>query len=162
NFAFGAGLEAYHTSLDSIHNLSAASLQHHGSYALNLVRYFGQMDLKQLRQHRGDDVFFDWLGHNFVAYGEGWILPGQIVVTFLLVCAILLSTRRSTTPATRILLALLPTVAILVVIPLVLAAVWWLLTRILAGRMILGDSSPNSWLLAGIALLGAGIGSLIF
>src|SRR5262249_53682410 len=33
---------------------------------------------------------------------------------------------------------------------------------ILAGRMILGDSSANAWLVAGIALLGACIGSLIF
>ena len=60
NFAFGENFEAYHTRLDSPENLSLASLQHQGSYALGLTAHFGQIDLKHLKA-AGDDVFFDWL-----------------------------------------------------------------------------------------------------
>ena len=160
NFAFGAGLAAYHTSLDNIHDLSLSSLQHHGSYALDLVRYFGQMDIKELQQPHGDDVFFDWLGYRFVAYSEGWVLPGQIVVTLLLICTLLLSAGRSGVPIARILLALFPAALILVIIPLISVAIWWLVARILAGRMIFGDAPANSWLLAGTALAGIALGSV--
>src|SRR5260221_7159574 len=44
NFAFGENLEAYHSQLDTSDNFSSSSLQHHGSYALDLTREFGNMD----------------------------------------------------------------------------------------------------------------------
>ena len=83
NFAFGEGLEAYHSPLDTPDHLSLASLQHHGSYGLALTRYFGQLDLAALRNSDGDDVFFDWFGSRLVAYRQRWVLPGQIFVTLL-------------------------------------------------------------------------------
>jgi len=162
NFAFGAGLEAYHSRLDTAENLSPASLQQHGSYALSLSRHFGQMDLAQLKQRAGDDVFFNWLGSGFIAYGERWVIPGEILVTLLLVCVILLSLRRPEVRIARILLALGPCLALLIAIPAVLAGAAWLLSQILAGHMIAGDSPANSYLLAGLILLGACTGTLLF
>ena len=70
NFAFGEGLEAYHSPLDTPDHLSLASLQHHGSYGLALTRHFGQLDLKALRNSQGDDVFFDWFGSRLVTYSQ--------------------------------------------------------------------------------------------
>ena len=66
NFAFGEGLEAYHSPLDTPDHLSLASLQHHGSYGLALTRDFGQLDLAALRNSQGDDVFFTGLA-------AGWL-----------------------------------------------------------------------------------------
>jgi hypothetical protein len=61
----------------------------------------------------------------------------------------------------RILLALLPCTVVLVAVPLVMSAAGWLLLRLLARHMITSDSPANSWLLAGLAFLGACVGSLL-
>lgn len=157
NFALGENLEAYHSRLDTVENLSAGSLQHHGSYALSLSRYFGQQDLTRLK-HGGDDVFFNVLGSSFIAYGQGWVLPGEMIVSVLLLGAIVLGVRRAQFRLSRVLLGLIPSVALLLAVPVVLAAAAWLYIRIFSGRMIVSDSVPNDWLLAGFALLGLCIG----
>ena len=162
NFAFGQGFDAYHTRLDTVKNLSAASLQHHGSYALSLAQYFGGIDLSQLKTAAQDDVFFDWIGWHFVSYGQRWVVPGELLATIVLIIAILLYVRRSDLKMSRILLALLPSLAILIAIPLVLAAADWILANLLAGRMLIGDSPANSCFLASLALLGACSGSFLF
>lgn len=160
NFAFGEGLDAYHTPLDTPGNLSAASLQHDGSYGIALTRYFGESDLTDLKKPRGDDVFFDWFGSNLVAYSQRWVLPGEAFLTILLVLAVLLGIWRSETRPGRLLLALLGCLGLLIVIPLVVAAGWWVVTFFLAGRMILGDSAANLFLLCGLMLLGAWAGAI--
>jgi Peptidase family M28 len=161
NFAFGENLEAYHSRLDTADELSVASLQHHGSYALSLAQYFGNIDLTKLRNQSGDDVFFDWFGSSFVVYGESWVIPGEILLTLLLLWTILLNIRRSDLKPASLLLALLPLVVILIAVPAVLAAGEWLLARALAGHLIVGDSPANACLLIGLVLLGACAGTLL-
>jgi hypothetical protein len=154
NFAFGENLQAYHSGLDSAQNLSLASLQHQGSYALELTQYFGQINLSQLKERNHDDVFFDWLGSSMITYSESWVLPGEMLVTLLLLSGIVLNIRRSHVRIGRVMLAFLPCIAILLAVPAVLAAVQWFLSWLLAGRIIVGDSLANSYLLAGLVLLG--------
>jgi hypothetical protein len=162
NFAFGENLEAYHSRLDVAGNLSAASLQHHGSYALSLAREFGQIDLIRLKALTGDDIFFDWFGGNLIVYGESWVVPGEILATILLILAIRLSVRKSEVRMRRVLLALLPALAILLFIPAMLSAAGWLILRLLSGHLIFSDSPANSWLLAGLVLLGGCAGGSLF
>jgi peptidase M28-like protein len=162
NFAFGENLEAYHSSFDIAENLSSASLQHHGSYALSLTRYFGQMDLTRLEASSGDDVFFNWFGGRLVVYEQSWVVPGEIAATTLVLLALWLSGRKAEVRIRGILLSLLPTVAILLLVPAVLSTAGWLVLRLLAGRMITSDSPANSWLLVGLALLGIWAGSMAF
>jgi hypothetical protein len=154
NFAFGENLEAYHSGLDTAQNLSPASLQHQGSYSSELTRHFGQIDLSHLKESMHDDVFFNWVGSSMITYSESWVLPGELLVTLLLVSGIVLSIRRSQVRIGRTMLAFLSCIAILLVVPAVLAAVQWLLSWLLAGRIIFGDSLANSYLLAGLVLLG--------
>ncbi len=161
NFAFGENLEAYHTQLDTPENLSLASLQHQGSYALSLTAHFGQMDLKHLKT-AGDDVFFDWLGGSMMTYGQSWVLPGELLVTLLLVCVLVLNVRRSKVKFGAIMAALATLVAILLSIPAAMVAAQWLVSQILAGKSIVADSSANSWLLIGFLLFGTWIGGLLF
>lgn len=162
NFAFGENLEAYHSRLDTTANLSTASLQHHGSYALSLAKQFGQMDLTSLGTLIGDDIFFDWFGGRLIIYGQSWVVPGEVVATILLILAIWLSIRKAEAKMRRILLALLPTFAILLLVPVVLFAAGWVVFRLLAENMMFSDSPANSWLLAGLALLGGCSGGLLF
>ena len=60
DFAYAGGLDRYHTYEDSLENLDPKSLQHHGSYALSLTRYFGKVDLSQSLK-KADLVYFDLL-----------------------------------------------------------------------------------------------------
>ena len=161
NFAFGEGLEAYHSPLDTPDHLSLASLQHHGSYGLALTRHFGQLDLAGLRNSQGDDVFFDWFGSRLVAYSQHWVLPGQILITLLFAMALVLAFRRPEFSKQRFLFGLLACLAILILLVAAVAAVWWIISFVLAGRRIVGDSPSNLFLLSALMLFAASVGVLL-
>jgi Peptidase family M28 len=73
----------YHTALDDADHIDLGSLQHHGSYALSLVRRFGGLDLTAA--HTEDAVYFNALGTSlFVHYPRAWVFP--LVVVAALVC----------------------------------------------------------------------------
>jgi hypothetical protein len=161
NFAFGENLEAYHSRLDTTDNLSLGSVQHHGSYALSLVQHFGQMDLSGLKKQTGDDVFFDWLGGSMITYNERWVLPGEVVATLLLVLLIVLNLRGSKVRPARLILSFGASVAIMLVVPVVLAVTQWLISQLLAGHIIAADARTNSYLLTGHILLGFCVAGLL-
>jgi hypothetical protein len=161
NFAFGEGLEAYHSPLDTPDHLSLASLQHHGSYGLALTRHFGQFDLAALRNSQGDDVFFDWFGSRLVAYSQRWVLPGQILATLLFAMALLLAFRRPKFSKKRFLFGLLACLVILILLVAAVAAGWWIISFVLAGRRVIGDSPANLLLLSALMLFGACVGMLL-
>jgi hypothetical protein len=161
NFAFGEGLEAYHSPLDTPDHLSLASLQHHGSYGLALTRHFGQLDLAALRNSQGDDVFFDWFGSRLVAYSQRWVLPGQILITLLFAMALLLAFRRQEFSKKRFLFGLLACLVILILLVAAVAAGWWIISFVLAGRRVIGDSPANLLLLSALMLFGACVGMLL-
>jgi hypothetical protein len=152
NFAFGENLEAYHSALDTIDNLSPASLQHHGSYALGLTRHFGQIDLAELKSP-SNAVFFNILGSIFVTYSERWVLPAQALATALLLAVLLLAAQRQKLRVPKVMLAVLPSTAFLLIIPALSAGVAIALFRAISARMITGDCLANSLLLAGLVLI---------
>lgn len=158
NFAFGAGLEAYHSPLDTAENLDLGSLQHHGDYALSLARHFAQQDITRLAPSR-DDIFFDWFGSNLIVYPQSWAIPGEIVATIMLALAIGLTARSSGLKIRRVLLAVLFCLFLLLSPPLVMAVASWLLASIAGRPLIVSDSLANSCLLAGFTLLGVCAGS---
>ncbi len=161
NFAFGEHFEAYHSRLDTPANLDAASLQHQGSYLVSLVRRFGQMDLGDLKRESGDDIFFDWFGTNLISYSERWALISQFVVTFLLGAVIASGFQYAELTTGRFFKAIAASFLMLMVVPGVMAAGAWLLLLTLNRRMLLGDTSSNSFLLIGLVVLGIAAGSSI-
>ncbi len=68
NFAFIEGPEYYHTSRDSISNVSKGSLQHHGDYMLQMAKQFGNMTSDVPRT--ANLVYFDVLGILLVRYSQ--------------------------------------------------------------------------------------------
>ena len=158
NFAFGENLEAYHSRLDSPELLSRASLQHHGTYALSLVREFGQADLNRLKNEHGDDVFFNWFGSDLLHYDQIWVLPGVGVATVLLILIFALSFRRREISVNRIFKAIGACLACMIAMPVAMAVVGWFLFTLLAGRMLAGDTPANAYLLVGLVMLGASVG----
>lgn len=88
NFAFSDGFYDYHTTGDSPQNLSPASVQHAGSYALALTRHFGDTDLeKPTGEATGDATWFNTLGFHLVRYPMAWVpwLGGLALALLLLV-----------------------------------------------------------------------------
>lgn len=83
----------YHTLLDNTHNIDARSIQHDGSYALSLVRHFGNMDLSQIPRTQSD-VVFNVLPGVVVHYPQGWAVPLAIAVVLLLLGVLALGLRR--------------------------------------------------------------------
>ncbi|MBB6671923.1 M20/M25/M40 family metallo-hydrolase [Cohnella nanjingensis] len=81
NFAFGVGLDAYHTALDTPDNLDRSSLQHQGDYMLSLARHFGQLDLSDVEQE--DRIYFNAFGWSMISYPESWALGFTVLIVLL-------------------------------------------------------------------------------
>jgi hypothetical protein len=79
--AFVGGFAQYHTRDDSPANLSRASLQHHGEYALGLARHFGNLPLDHVAAP--DAVYFNTLGSLLAHYPLAWSGPLSIAVAVL-------------------------------------------------------------------------------
>jgi hypothetical protein len=92
NFANVDGFERYHQSTDTVANASAATVQHHGSYALALARAFGDAE-PMVPPARGDQVYFN-LGPIFVHYGTRLALPLAIGVAAIGALALIAAARR--------------------------------------------------------------------
>jgi hypothetical protein len=91
NFAYIGCWARYHTSRDDVENISPASLQHDGSYALALTRHFGSLDLT--RTSSPDAVYFSILGRT-VHYPETLALPLMVLALILLIGVAALGFRR--------------------------------------------------------------------
>lgn len=80
NIAMVGNMAYYHTPHDSPANLSRGSLQHHGEYALPFLRYFGDLDLSEMR--RADSVtYFNAVGDTVVSYPSDWNDPLTVLVS---------------------------------------------------------------------------------
>jgi hypothetical protein len=85
NFAYVEGANNYHTVYDDANRLDERSLQHHGHYAVNLARHFGNLSFDG--GESGSAVFFNLFGRLFVTYSSSWIIP-TIVLTILAFLAV--------------------------------------------------------------------------
>ena len=99
NFAFIEGAARYHTPGDDPANLSAASLQHHGSSMLGLAAALGGTDLAPFdpavsgAEPVGDVTYFPFLGA-FVTYPGALVLPIAITALLVVAAAVLVARRR--------------------------------------------------------------------
>ena len=85
NFAYINGLTHYHTHLDNPARIDERSLQHQGSYALNLARHFASQSAIDTRARNA--VYFNVLGLTLVNYSEAWVAPlsGLAIILFIAV-----------------------------------------------------------------------------
>ncbi|HVB57611.1 MAG TPA: M20/M25/M40 family metallo-hydrolase [Candidatus Acidoferrales bacterium] len=81
NFAMIDNVAQYHTPLDNMANVNAASLQHQGDNALPALVAIANSDLSNLPQ--GDAVYFDIFQRETVRWPSRWTLPLAIVVALL-------------------------------------------------------------------------------
>ncbi len=162
NFAFGGGLEIYHSRLDTPENLSAASLQHQGSCALALLKDFGQKDLTAFQQHGQDAVFFNWFGKGLIVYAQRWVLPQEMALTILLVLSVILIRKSVVFRFHRVGLGVLLWLVLIAVTASVVGGIEWIVSRVLGGRMLVGDTPANSLLLIGLVLFAGAAASFLW
>jgi hypothetical protein len=82
NFAFIQNVRYYHTAGDNLQHLDHGSLQQQGDYAVELARWFGNVD--HLEAGRGNEVYFDLLGRLLVHYSTRTALILLIAAAILL------------------------------------------------------------------------------
>ncbi len=92
NFAFIKGLERYHTARDTLENINTDSLQHHGNYALQLTRHFGNLSLSKVTAP--DRVYFNWLGYHIAHYPVRWVLPTTFFIALVLLLTLVTGIRK--------------------------------------------------------------------
>lgn len=122
NFAFGIGLNAYHSELDTPANLDLSSVQHQGEYMLSLTKHFGGLNWHSEPTQQQDKVYFNVFGWQMVSYKESWVIP-LVGVAFFVFAATMwhgLSRGRLTWKGTAggLLLALLALAAVIGIVTL--------------------------------------------
>jgi hypothetical protein len=83
----------YHTALDNPEMIDPRSVQHHGSNALSMARYLGNLDLTE-SQSSGDAVYFSLVRGLLVSYPTTWTIPLILLAGLLLAGAAVTSFRR--------------------------------------------------------------------
>jgi len=118
NFAFAEQATDYHSALDSLDRVSKSSLEHHGSYALNMSRYLGQADLNHVPGRR-EDIYFNILGAHVVSYSltTAWILSGLAIAGCI--CLVITMYRRKLVTTGNIILAIVMVVATILLTALI-------------------------------------------
>ncbi len=81
NFAFGAGIAAYHTADDQPQSLNGDTVQHHGQNALETTRWFGALDLDH--PPTDDVIYFSVLSRTVIAYPITWARPLALAAALL-------------------------------------------------------------------------------
>ncbi|MCA9672560.1 MAG: M28 family peptidase, partial [Myxococcales bacterium] len=125
NFAYVGGVTRYHTPLDNLAHVSAASLQHHGDHAAAMLRALAEVDPRTLVSAQ-DAAFFDVLA----AFVVRWpldltpLLAVLAMLALLAACVLLVRQRRLS--LSQLLWGLLVALVALL-LPLVLGAGLWLL-----------------------------------
>ncbi len=123
---FGWGYHVmYHSWLDNTAVIDRRSVQHQGENALGLARYFGDQDLGTLNTQE-DQVFFTLFPGLTVQYPASWALPLTILAALALASAIVFGFLRRKLSILGILGGFASALA-LVFVPLILAAVAWVL-----------------------------------
>lgn len=83
NTAFIEGYVAYHSMIDNADNLSLRSLQHQGSYVMDISTHFGNLVLEN---KRADDlVYFNLVRFLLISYPQSWnvFIIALIVILFI-------------------------------------------------------------------------------
>jgi len=126
NFAYSFERTGYHTALDNVESVDMRSLQHHGDYALNLTRYFGNLDLSQPDSNtKGDSVYHSLFGSIIVKYPASWVIPLALIVGALLCYLMVVALRRALINIRDIILGTAFFFTELVVVTILLTLAWW-------------------------------------
>lgn len=93
NFGYWAQGTVYHSKLDNPETIDVRSLQHHGDYAIDMIKHFGNLDLAEKRS-AGSSVYFTIFPGFLVNYPASWALPLSLAGSLLLFILVLIGKKR--------------------------------------------------------------------
>ncbi len=126
DFAYPFERTIYHTALDNSNNLDNRSLQHHGDYAINLTRYFGNLNLTALTSVDHDDyIFHSFFGGTIWYYPGSWVIPLVIVSGVLLAILMFVGIKRKQFTLRGIILSTCMFTGELIGITILTTLAWW-------------------------------------
>jgi hypothetical protein len=162
NFAFINGLTHYHSQLDSIQNLSEASLQHQGDNILAMTKRFGNLDLTTLAS--ANAVYFNLPGGLFIHYPAALVLPLMVLVVALFAGVVFLGFRRGLLSWKGMALGFGALLAALVSTYGLVFVLWSLIRLVHSGyaAMPAGDIYNRSWYFLGFPLLTIALNALLY
>jgi hypothetical protein len=151
NFAFIDGTTVYHSAEDRADRLSAASLQHHGSYALGLARHFAE-EGTSAPAGPAATVYFNLPFAGLVVVSAFWMRVAGLVAV-LGGAAVVARGIAIGRPGVA---ALLGSTAVALVAVLTAAVIAWIGHRVFFAAVDLGtDEIEGGRLVAGLSLLAA-------
>ncbi|MGH9761340.1 MAG: M28 family peptidase, partial [Blastocatellia bacterium] len=128
NFAYIGDWNRYHTMLDSVQNLDRRSLQQDGSYAVAMVRQFGNLDL---RWTKGTDAtYFNIIGPFMARYPMRFALPLALVAAALFLVMLIIGFKRGRVRIGGMILGLISSLVTIALAFAIGTAVWWALKKI--------------------------------
>ena len=148
NFAFIGGPRDYHTPQDSPAHLDPRSLQHHGSSALALARYFGRAGVPEMG--RTDAVYFNAPGSGLVVYSQRTARAAAVLALLFLIPAGVVGFRKGLLVSRKLLGSALFICLVLVLCP-VIAVLFAKLAGLLPGRWLpRGEPGSNPFYFAAL------------
>lgn len=162
NFSYLDRFTHYHSALDNIEEIDPRSLQHHGSYALALVRHFGMQPLESTPP--GDAVYFDLLGSTVVHYSTRWVLPLSALVTLLTLAVLGYGLRQKTLTVRGILAGTLLLLLSAIAVGGGITLLWWLINQLHPGYRLIpqGDTYNSPLYMAAFTLLALALLTLLY
>jgi len=126
DFAYPFERTVYHTAIDNPANLDSRSLQHHGDYATDVSRYYGNLNLTELAalNHR-DYVFHSFFGNTLVYYPSTWAIPLAIICGVILALLIFLGIKRKKLTIWGVVLSTCVFALELIIITIITTLAWW-------------------------------------
>ena len=126
NFAYSFERTGYHTALDNIDSVDLRSLQHHGEYALNLTRYFGNYIVADHPENNTpDSVYHSLFGRFILRYPTSWVLPITALCTLVLVLLLFVAFKKKKITMRQILISFFFSFGELLSITIVTTLLWW-------------------------------------
>ena len=162
NFANVDGFGRYHQPTDTVANADAATVQHHGSYALALTRAFADREVL-VPPATGDQVYFT-AGTVFVHYAarEATTLAG--LAAGLLAIALSVGEWRRRLPFRAVLAGAGVSLLAIVAAALVAKGVWWAADRASEGALATQQvrDALRKMAVAALVLLGGGVAWAVY
>ena len=162
NFAYIDSPMRYHSRADNIENIDERSLQHQGSYALSLARYFGGVKLDQPK--KGNAVYFDILGMTLLHHPASWVLPLTLLNVVLFAALVVLGLRRKKLTFKGMAAGFFLFVLSMIAAAGLVTLIWWLIAtvQLRAGRSLLDDFYRSKLYYASFALIAVAVTAALY
>ena len=162
NLANINGFISYHTQLDSVENIDQRTLQHQGSYALALLRHFGNLRLPIPPERNA--VYFNSIGSILIHYPGSWSIIWTLLTGLLFVAVLIVGFRFGHLKTSGIIRGCLMLLSTMIIVGIAGTILSWVIRGIHSDERLANQSTTyNSYLfMIGFVLLAVALTSMVY